>query len=336
MRRPLVAFLVVLLSGCASAPAPSAVAAHRQPSVCLVTSAGPGSETLNQSAQDGIAASHAVSDVVESPVAAVYAANLERCATGRADLTVALSAGMAGAIGQVARRHPSLRFALVDAIATDDQGQPADLPNVTDLVFKEQEAGYLVGVLAGLMESMKVGRAVHNRVGGFGVSNAPASQRYLAGFIAGARSVNPNVVVKLDWTAVTDQAGCKAIGTAQVRTQVDILFQAGVPCGPSYIEAAYDGHAYAIGSGDDQATLSPAVITSAVKRVDRALQLTLERLAAGAFTAGPVYFGVAEDAMGFAQPSSVVPQSILIQLGRVQADIRAGTVTPPAVIPAGI
>jgi basic membrane protein A len=311
MRRPLVAFLVVLLSGCASAPAPSALAAHRQPSVCLVTSAGPGSETLNQSAQDGIAASHAVSDVVESPVPAVYAANLERCATGRADLTVALSAGMAGAIGQVARRHPSLRFALVDAM-------------------------YLVGVLAGLMESMKVGRAVHNRVGGFGVSNAPASQRYLAGFIAGARSVNPNVGVKLDWTAVTDQAGCKAIGTAQVRTQVDILFQAGVPCGPSYIEAAYDGHAYAIGSGDDQATLSPAVITSAVKRVDRALQLTLERLAAGTFTAGPVYFGVAEDAMGFAQPSSVVPQSILIQLGRVQADIRAGTVTPPAVIPAGI
>jgi hypothetical protein len=45
---------------------------------------------------------------------------------------------------------------------------------------------------------------------------------------------------------------------------------------------------------------------------------------------------VAEDAMGFAQPSSVVPQSILIQLGRVQADIRAGTVTPPAVIPPGI
>ncbi len=142
--------------------------------------------------------------------------------------------------------------------------------------------------------------------------------------------------VKLDWTAVADQAGCKAIGTAQVRTQVDILFQAGVPCGPSYIEAAYDGHAYAIGSGEDQATLSPAVITSAVKRVDRALQLTLERLAAGTFTPGPVYFGLAEDAMGFAQPSSVVPQSILIQLGRVQADIRAGTVTPPAVIPPGL
>jgi basic membrane protein A len=337
MRRPLVALLVVLLSGCASAPAPTSAAAHQQqPSVCLVTSAGPGSETLNQSAQDGIAASHAVSDVIESPVPAVYGANLERCATARPDLTVALSAGMAGAIWQVAKRHPSLRFALVDAIPTDDQGQPADLPNVTDLVFKEQDAGYLVGVLAGLMESMKVGRAVHNRVGGFGVSNAPTSQRYLAGFIAGARSVNPNVGVKLDWTAVTDQAGCKAIGTAQVHTQVDILFQAGVPCGPSYIEAAYDGHAYAIGSGEDQATLSPAVITSAVKRVDRALQLTLQRLAAGTFTSGPVYFGLAEDAMGYAQPSSVVPQSILIQLGRVQADIRAGTVTPPAVIPPGL
>lgn len=333
MRRPLVVLLVVLLSGCASAPAPTAAAAHRQPSVCLVTSTGPGSETLNQSAEDGIAAGHAVYDVIESPVSAAYAANLERCATAAPDLTVALSAGMAAATWQVARLHPSLRFALVDAVPTDGQGQAADLSNVTDLLFKEQEAGYLVGVLAGMMESMKVGRAVHNRVGVFGASNAPASQRYVAGFIAGARSVDPNVGVKLDWTAVADQAGCKAIGMAQVHTQVDILFQAAGPCGPGYIEAAYDGHAYAIGSGEDQATLSPAVITSAVKRVDRALQLTLQRLAAGTFTPGPVYFGLAEDAMGFAQPSSVVPQSILIQLGRVQADIRAGTVTPPAVIP---
>jgi len=336
LNRTVVALLALILAGCASPPAPTAVAAHRKPSVCLVTSAGPGNEALNQSAQDGIAASHAVSNVIESPVPAVYAANLEQCATARPDLTVALSAGMSAATWQVAKHHPSLRFALVDARLTDDQGRAADLPNVTDLLFKEQEAGYLVGVLAGMMETMKVGGAVHNKVGGFGATDAPASQRYLAGFIAGARSVDPNVGVKLDWTTVADQAGCKAIGTAQVHTQVDILFQAAGACGPGYIEAAYDGHAYAIGSGEDQANLSPAVITSAVKRLDRALQLTIQRLAAGAFTPGPVYFGLAEDATGFAQPSSVVPQSILIQLGRVQADIRAGTVTPPAVLPPGL
>jgi basic membrane protein A len=336
MRRPLVVLLGVLVSSCVSAPAPTSAAAHRHPSVCLVTSVGPGSEALNQSARDGIAQSHAVPTVIDSPVPAVYAANLEQCAAARPDLTVALSAGMAAATWQVAKLHPALRFALVDARPMDDHGQAADLSNVTDLLFKEQEAGYLVGVLAGMMESMKVGRAVHNKVGGFGATDTPASHRYLAGYIAGARSVNPNVGVKLDWTAAADQAGCKAIGTAQVRTQVDILFQAAGGCGPGYIEAAYDGHAYAIGSGEDQANLSPAVITSAVKRIDRALQLTIQRLAAGTFAAGPVYFGLAEDATGFAQPSSVVPQSILIQLGRVQADIRAGNVTPPAVIPAGV
>jgi basic membrane protein A len=266
----------------------------------------------------------------------MYAANLEECAAATPDLTVALSSGMAAATWHAARQHPGLRFALVDAVLIDDQGQAATRTNVTELLFKEQEAGYLVGVLAGLMETMKVGSAVHNRLGGLGATQAGASKRYLAGFIAGARSVDPNVGLRLDWTALADQAGCKAIGAAQVSTQVDILFQAAGPCGPGYIEAAYDGHAYAIGSDADQATLSPAIITSAVKRADRALQLTLRRLAAGIFVSGPQFFGLADDATGFAQPSSVVPQAILIQVGLVKASIASGTVVPPDTLPAGM
>ncbi len=328
--------LAILLAGCASAPATNPAAAHRQPSVCLVTSAGAATQTLNQDAQDGLAAAHAVYDVIDSPVSAAYVPNLERCAAATPDLTVALSASMAAATWQVARQHPSLRFALVDAVPTDGQGKASVLENVTELLFREQEAGYLVGVLAGMMESMKVGAAVHNRIGGLGTSGEPGSQQYLAGFIAGARSVDPNVGLRLDWTALTDQARCKAIGMAQVSSQVDILFQAAGPCGPGYIEAAYDGHAYAIGSDADQAALSPAIITSAVKRVDRALQLTIQRLAAGTLAAGPVYFGLADDATGLAPPSSVVPQAILIQLGTARTAIVSGTITPPAVLPPGV
>jgi basic membrane protein A and related proteins len=330
------ALLAGLLVGCGTASAPAGPVAHRQPLICLVTSAGPTTQAFNQLAQAGVAAAHVESHIIESPGPTWYAANLERCAASAPDLTVGLSTGMASATWQVARQHPTERFALVDAVPIDTDGKTAPLSNVADLLFNEQEAGYLVGVLSGLMETMKVGTAVHNRIGGLGMTQVAASQRYLAGFIAGARSVDPNVGVRLDWTPQADQAGCKTIGAAQVTTQVDILFQAAGPCGPGYIEAAYDGHAYAIGSDADQATLSPAVITSAVKRVDRALQLTLQRLAAGIFTPGPQYFGLADDATGFAQPSSVVPQTILIQLGTVRAAIVSGAVTPPAIIPAGL
>lgn len=328
--------LGVIQAGCASAPAPTAAVSHRQLSVCLVTSSGPSSDALTQSAQDGIAAAHAMAAVIESRVPAMDAASLEQCATASPDLTVALSPGMAGATWQVAERHPGLRFALVDAHLTDDQGQAADLPNVTDILFKEQEAGYLVGILAGMMETIKVGTAVHNRLGALGMKGSPASQRYLGGFIAGARSVDPNVGLRLDWTQQNEQAACKAIGSAQVHNQVDVLFAAAGACGPGYIEAAYDGHAYAIGSDADQASLSPAVITSAVKRIDRALQLTLQHLTAGALSPGPQYFGLADDAAGVAQPSSVVPQAVLIQLSTARAAIVSGAVIPPADIPPGI
>lgn len=329
------ALLAVVLAGCAGGAAPTAAVTHPPPSVCLVTSADPADVGLNQLAVAGAAAAHVELGVIDSRVPAEYAANLEKCASATPDLTVALAGGMAGATWQVARRHPSLRFALVDAVPTDEHGQAATLSNVADLLFKEQEAGYLVGVLAGMMETMQVGTAVHNRVGGLGATRAPASQRYLAGFIAGARAVDPSVGLRVDWTQLADQAGCKALGRAQLQNQADILFAAAGACGPGYIEAAYDGHAYAIGSDADQAPLSPAIITSAVKRIDRAVQLTLQRLAAGTFTPGPQYFGLADDATGFAQPSSVVPQTILIQLGTVRAAIVAGTIVPPATLPPG-
>src|SRR5260370_24955878 len=101
---------------------------------------------------------------------------------------------------------------------------------------------------------------------------------------------------------------------SQVAAGADILFEVTGRCASGYIDAAYDAAGYAIGSNNDQAFVSPAVITSALKRVDRAVALTIQRLQNGQFQAGKPVVSFQDDATGLSSPSSVVPQDVINQV----------------------
>ena len=55
---------------------------------------------------------------------------------------------MADAVDTVAKQFPDVDFAIIDFAQEELKSKPA---NVRGLLFKEQEAGYLVGYLAGLV-----------------------------------------------------------------------------------------------------------------------------------------------------------------------------------------
>jgi basic membrane protein A len=326
--------LVALLAACGGPTGSAPVGGSR---VCLVTNAeGLAPHSINQVAATGArSASHSV-QVVESHAASEYLGNLQRCASGHPDLTIAISADMATAVWRSAQLNPNLHYALVDATPIDDNGQPAVLNNVADLLFKEQEAGYLVGVMAGLIEKQKIGTATHNTLGILGSNHGPSVDAYVAGYVGGARAVNSSVAFKVTYSDSQDPAFCKQLGITQISGGADILFEVTGHCASGYIDAAYDASAYAIGSDVDEAYLSPAVITSALKRFDRAVALTIQQVNAGRFKAGKILFGLHEDAVGFTTPSSVVPQDIINQVLDRKASIRSGALTPPSTLPPGI
>ncbi len=340
LRGPAAMAAALTVAGCAAtgAPAPSPPRAF---SACLVTTAGGVNDRgFNQLAVRGLEAARSslllTTRVVESRAESDYLPNLQRCVQGGADLTIAISAEMANAMFKVAGGRPTARFALVDAAPVDDDRRAVELPNVANLLFKAQESGYLVGVLAGLMEKRKLGAATRNVVGILGSSHIPAVDRYIAGYVAGARSVNPGLIIKLNYSDATDQAFCKQVGFGQINAQADILFGVTSACGTGYIDAAFDAGVYAIGSDRDLAYVSPAVITSAVKRVDRVVVLSIKRAAGGSFRAGNQLLGLAEEATGYSTPSSVVPQDVINQVEDVKAKIRNGALVPPETIPPGI
>ena len=186
------------------------------------------------------------------------------------------------------------------------------------------------------MEKAKVGSASHNLLGILGSNHGPNVDPYIAGFIAGAREVDPTVNLKIMYSDSQDTAFCKQLGINQISAGADVLFEVTGRCAPGYIDAAYDAGAYAIGSDNDMAFASPAVITSALKRVDKVVAITVRRLQSGQFKAGKQVFSLQDDATGFSTPSSVVPQELINQVLDLRAKVRSGAIVPPEAIPPGV
>jgi basic membrane protein A len=244
-----------------------------------------------------------------------------------------VSAATGNAVWHVAQQHRDLRFAVIDGRPLDDTGQVSELANVADILFKEEEPAYLAGYLAGLMEKEKVGAADHNVIGILGGNHSPEVDAYVGGYVAGAKAADPGVNIQLSYTDSQDPAFCKQVGINQVRSGADILFEVVGHCDTGYIDAAYDASSYAIGSDTDKSDLSPAVITSAIKKVDRAVETVLRRMKGGQFKSGENLFTLADDATGFTTPASVVPQDVINQVLDQKVKIQTGRVTPPSAAP---
>ena len=124
--------------------------------------------------------------VVISKAEADYVPNLTRLAREDYDLVIAVGFLMAAALEEVSGRFPDVNFAIIDSSQSDMKTKPK---NVRGLLFKEQEAGYLVGYLAGLITKAEGGsKQVIGSVGGLKI---PPVDRYIAGYQAGAKAANP-------------------------------------------------------------------------------------------------------------------------------------------------
>jgi basic membrane protein A len=91
---------------------------------------------------------------------------------------------------------------------------------------------------------------------------------------------------------------------------------------------------YSIGVDADQKDADPSVIASALKKVDVATYTAIQNVVNGKFTGGALTFSIANDGAGYAIDNLTVPADIQAALDDLKAKIKAGTLTPPADIPA--
>src|SRR5579864_822192 len=212
--------------------------------------------------------------VLQSHTAADYVPNLTKFAQEHKSLIVANGFLMANAVYNVAKQFPQQKFALIDSAPADAKGNTVVLSNVANLFFKEEQSGYLVGALAGLVEKQKVGpKPDHNTVGSIAGANFSAVTGYNCGYQEGVWSVDPSakVLINFDDGTFQNSANAKAIGQKQISQGADILFQVDGGAGLGYLQAAQAAHKYGIGVDADQDFLGQFMMTSALKKVDQAV-----------------------------------------------------------------
>ena len=234
--------------------------------------------------------------VLESKSDADYIPNLQTLADEGFNLIISVGFLMQEATATAAETYPETNFAIIDA-AFD----PA-LPNAQGVLFKEQEAGYLVGYLAGLVTES-------GTVSSVGGQKIPPVDRFIAGFQKGATDANAEVQTLNAYSQdFVDQAKCKEVALDQISRGSDVVFQVAGGCGLGALDAANEESVWGIGVDADQAFLGDYVLTSAVKRVDVAVFSTIEQLVNGEFAGGETTsYGLAEDGVGMGETSATAP-----------------------------
>jgi basic membrane protein A len=248
-----------------------------------------------------------------------------------------------------AKENPDVIFIGVDqGICVDETGAPDPtfgcagdaatlLPNYQGIVFAEEQAGYLAGIVAGsISETGTIGSVAGTRV--------PAVVAYIAGYEAGAKSVNPDITALTQETnpdpakGFNDPATGKAIAQQFIGQGADVLFQVAGLTGQGVLEAACDAGIYGIGVDVDQVetlpNLSGCIVTSAEKKLKDTVGAVVASVGEGTFVPGTVSYNAASTpaAVGlspFHEFESLITPEIQALLDDAIAKMASGELVPP-------
>jgi basic membrane protein A len=227
--------------------------------------------------------------VIESADQAAFVPNLTAAAE-QGQLAAAVGFLLTDAVLEVAPQFPDVNFVLIDSVAEVD--------NVRNVLFKEEQLGFLAGVIAG-----KVTKT--NKIGVIDGVRIPPVIRYEVGFVAGVKSVNPECEVLIEVTGTFEDPNLgKTIAAAQFNAGADIVFPIAGSTGTGAYPAASElnrmGEIWVIGVDTAQDHLAPGYELCVVnKGVDLAVYDACKMTLEGNFEAGVVNYDLASGRIGF-------------------------------------
>ena len=294
--------------------------------VCLVTDIGGLNDRgFNSLANQGLerAASQlgVETRVLESHSDADYIPNLSQCGTQGYDLVISVGFLMGDATEKAAKQFPDSSFAIIDF------AYEAPAPNLQGLVFKEQEVGYLVGYMAGLVNKS-------GTISSVGGQKIPPVDRFIAGYQKGAADAKSGIKTLNGYSQdFVDQAKCKEVALDQIAKGSDVVFQVAGGCGLGALDAAKEKNVWGIGVDADQSFLGDHILTSAQKKVDQAVFQTIEKVVNGEkLGGGTTVFGLAEDGVGLGKVSSKVPADVVDKVNAQKDKIINGEIEIPETV----
>lgn len=251
------------------------------PKIGLVTdSGGINDKSFNQGSWEGVEKyckdTGTGATYVESKSDADYVPNLTNL-TNQDGIQVVIAVGntLGESVYQVAKDNPDTDYIIIDGTIVDKDGKAQTLDNVESFTFKGEEAGYLVGYIAG--EETKT-----DKVGFVGGMEIPPVEDFGFGYVQGVQAANPDAEVYYQYSGTFDDATKgQQITSTMYSKGVDIVFTCAGAVNDGVINAAKserndDNKVWVIGVDRDlydEGKISDdesVILTSALKNVNEA------------------------------------------------------------------
>jgi basic membrane protein A len=263
-----------------------------------------------------------------------YTQLLNEFSSENTDLTIVIGREMAPALAETAKAHPDAAYAIVDS--------ESNAANVRGIIFDVIPPSYMAGYLAGGMTQTGV-------VCVYGATDTENATDYMTGFVNGAdyyRRQNGVDLTVLGWDVynnegillndkATDEAGYHVAGDLFDRN-CDVIFAVAKEAAKGSARAAQDENKMFIGATVDWYEAFPeygnVILTSVMKKTDKAVFDNIVAFAAGSFVGGENYIGTLKnlgvDLAPYHQFDDKVPQRMQEEINQVKNNILTGHLRP--------
>ena len=309
----------------------SGMAADVAPAALIIAQGGLGDGSWNDTANAGFKAGLEKTGIKGRPieskdVAAQGEEIMRRAVDGGFGLVISLEWIHGEPMEKLAVDYPDANWVIMNQTRKGD--------NIVSVVFGEHEGSYLAGALAAQVTTDTSIKGINEQavIDVIGGVKAPGIDKFIVGYIQGAKAINPDIDVKVAYSeSFGDPAKGQQMAKAMFNEGADIVYQVAGGTGIGIIEAAKAEGRYAIGVDTDQDGMAPGnVLTSMIKRVDVAVEDIVINYAAGKFPGGEVMdFGLAQNGVALSDmkhTKDIVPAAYLEKVDALKADIVAGKI----------
>ena len=302
---------------------PSAFAADTVKIGMVTDVGGVNDKSFNQTSWEGLQALAAEDDTfevayLESKTDADYQTNINTFIDEEYDLIICVGYMLADATREAAEDNPDQLFAIID-------DSSIDLPNVACLMFAQEQASYLVGLVAGSVTQSKTVGYVQGMV-------SDSMNLFGIGFITGVQEVCPDATV-LQYNANNfgDIAGGNTAAKDMITKGADVIYHAAGGTGMGVLNACDEAGIWGIGvDGDQAASLGlDSIICSAKKSVDVAAQDMSKAVKDGTFTGGVHVFDLTNNGVGIYTTGDHIPADVMDKVNAAIEGIIAGDIVVP-------
>lgn len=265
------------------------------------------------------------------------------------DLIICATTQMREPLQRVSKKYPEQKYIIFDSEIED--GLASNYSNVHSILFRQNEGGFLAGILSAQMAN-----------GTSGMSS-PITESGLVGFIGGMRNdiiydfvigyatgiiyennktINKASMMNSFVGNFNDSTQAKALANIQYNAGADVIFVAASQAGLGVIDAAQTKSKYVIGVDSDQylyyestnPTRANLIVTSVLKKVGTVIYESVLDYVAGNLDFGVlVSYGLKEGIIDLAVNANYidkVPESVRNYIDELKASIISGDLVVPS------